>query len=51
MRIAKLREDGHDVKAFEDTLGTFREVLAGHYSHRAEIVKRLEQIDAAKLSC
>ena len=50
MRIAKLREDGHNVETFEATLATFNEVLAGHYSHRVEIVKRLEQIEGGKLS-
>ncbi len=45
MRIAKLREDGHDVRAFEAMLTTFRDTLAGHYKHRGEIVKRLEQAE------
>ena len=46
-RIALLRADGHDVTAFEDVLGTMRATLKEHCAHRATILSRIAQCEAA----
>ena len=44
-RIAKLRADGQDVKAFEDVLASFKAMLVAQREHRDVILERIAQLD------